>query len=65
MLWVQGMIGIAGAMKAGKKIDGLVVMNTAITAPKDGFKPTWFHSLSQVAVNGYNLRLLVVFCLEG
>ena len=30
-----GMIGIAGAMKAGKKIDGLVVMNTAITAPKD------------------------------
>ena len=42
------MIGIAGAMKAGKKIDGLVVMNTAITAPKDGFKPTWFHSLSQV-----------------
>ena len=43
-----GMIGIAGAMKAGKKIDGLVVMNTAITAPKDGFKPTWFHRLSQV-----------------
>lgn len=43
-----GMIGVAGAMIAGKKIDGLVVMNTAITAPKDGFKPTWFHSLSQV-----------------
>ena len=43
-----GMIGVAGAMKAGKKIDGLVVMNTAITAPKDGFKPTWFHNLSQV-----------------
>lgn len=43
-----GMIGIAGAMRAGKKIDGLVVMNTAITAPKDGFKPTWFHKLSQV-----------------
>ena len=43
-----GMIGIVGAMKAGKKIDGLVVMNTAITAPKDGFKPTWFHNLSQV-----------------
>ncbi len=43
-----GMIGIAGAMKAGKKIDGLVVMNTAITAPKDGFRPTWFHNLSQV-----------------
>ena len=43
-----GMIGIAGAMKAGKKSDGLVVMNTAITAPKDGFKPTWFHNLSQV-----------------
>ena len=43
-----GMIGIAGAMRAGKKIDGLVVMNTAITAPKDGFKPTWFHNLSQV-----------------
>ena len=45
-----GMIGIAGAMKAGKKIDGLIVMNTAITAPKDGFKPTWFHSLSQIPV---------------
>ena len=45
-----GMIGIAGAMKAGKKIDGLVVMNTAITAPKDGFKPTWFHSLSQMPI---------------
>jgi haloalkane dehalogenase len=43
-----GMIGLAGAIKAGKKIDGLVVMNTAITAPKDGFKPTWFHKLSQV-----------------
>jgi len=28
-----GMIGVAGAMKAGKKIDGLVVMNTAITVP--------------------------------
>jgi len=45
-----GMIGIAGAMKAGKKIDGLIVMNTAITAPKDGFKPTWFHSLSQIPI---------------
>ena len=43
-----GMIGVAGAMRAGKKIDGLIVMNTAITAPKDGFKPTWFHKLSQL-----------------
>jgi haloalkane dehalogenase len=45
-----GMIGVAGAMKAGKKIDGLIVMNTAITAPKDGFKPTWFHALSQFPI---------------
>jgi pimeloyl-ACP methyl ester carboxylesterase len=58
-----GMIGIAGAMKAGKKIDGLVVMNTAITAPKDGFKPTWFHNLSQVPLissalfRGFNFPL--------
>ena len=41
-----GMIGIAGAMKAGKKIDGLVVMNTAITAPKDGFKPVSYTHLT-------------------
>ena len=45
-----GMIGVAGAMKAGKKIDGLIVMNTAITAPKDGFNPTWFHALSQFPI---------------
>ena len=25
-------------------------MNTAITAPKDGFKPTWFHQLSQTPI---------------
>ena len=43
-----GMIGVAGAMRAGKKIDGLVIMNTSVTAPKDGFTPTWFHSLSQL-----------------
>ena len=54
-----GMIGIAGAMKAGKKIDGLIVMNTAITAPKDGFKPTWFHSLSQIPlVSDFLFRVL-------
>ena len=45
-----GMIGVAGAMRAGKKIDGLVIMNTSVTAPKDGFTPTWFHSLSQLPV---------------
>lgn len=45
-----GMIGIAGAMRAGKKINGLIVMNTAVTAPKDGFKPTWFHQLSQTPI---------------
>ncbi|HJO21252.1 MAG TPA: alpha/beta fold hydrolase, partial [Candidatus Marinimicrobia bacterium] len=33
-----GMIGVAGAIRAGKKIEGLIVLNTAITAPKDGFK---------------------------
>jgi cis-3-alkyl-4-acyloxetan-2-one decarboxylase len=43
-----GMIGVAGAIRAGKKIDGLVIMNTSVTAPKDGFTPTWFHSLSQL-----------------
>ena len=43
-----GMIGVAGAMKAGKKIDGLVIMNTCVTAPREGFKPTLFHSLSQL-----------------
>ena len=54
-----GMIGIAGAMKAGKKIDGLIVMNTAITAPKDGFKPTWFHNLSQIpVVSDFLFRIL-------
>ena len=45
-----GMIGVAGAMRAGKKIDGLVVMNTSLTAPKDGFNPTWFHGLSQAPI---------------
>jgi len=45
-----GMIGVAGAMRAGKKIDGLVVMNTSVTAPKDGFNPTWFHGLSQTPI---------------
>ena len=45
-----GMIGVAGAMRAGKKINGLVVMNTSVTAPKDGFNPTWFHNLSQMPI---------------
>ena len=45
-----GMIGVAGAMRAGKKINGLVVMNTSVTAPKDGFNPTWFHGLSQTPI---------------
>jgi|TARA_B110000196_G_scaffold283359_1_gene265220 haloalkane dehalogenase len=45
-----GMIGVAGAMRAGKKIDGLVVMNTSVTAPRDGFNPTWFHNLSQMPI---------------
>ena len=60
-----GMIGIAGAMKAGKKIDGLIVMNTAITAPKDGFKPTWFHSLSQIPVISDFLFRILNFPLSG
>ena len=41
------MIGIAGAMKAGKKIDGSS-NEYSNNCSKDGFKPTWFHSLSQV-----------------
>lgn len=45
-----GMIGVAGAIRAGKKIDGLVIMNTSVTAPKDGFNPTWFHNLSQMPI---------------
>jgi|TARA_B110000495_G_scaffold198617_1_gene210716 pimeloyl-ACP methyl ester carboxylesterase len=45
-----GMIGVAGAMRAGKKINGLVVMNTSVTAPRDGFNPTWFHNLSQMPI---------------
>jgi haloalkane dehalogenase len=45
-----GMIGVAGAMRAGKKINGLVVMNTSVTAPKYGFNPTWFHNLSQMPI---------------
>ena len=60
-----GMIGIAGAMKAGKKIDGLIVMNTAITAPKDGFKPTWFHSLSQIPLISDFLFRVLNFPLSG
>ena len=60
-----GMIGIAGAMKAGKKIDGLVVMNTAITAPKDGFKPTWFHSLSQIPIISDSLFRVLNFPLSA
>ena len=45
-----GMIGVAGAIRAGKKIDGIVVMNTSVTAPKEGFTPTWFHALSHIPI---------------
>jgi haloalkane dehalogenase len=66
-----GMIGVAGAMRAGKKIDGLVIMNTSVTAPKDGFTPTWFHSLSQLPVVSdllfrvFNFPLSVLKKFEG
>ena len=66
-----GMIGVAGAMRAGKKIDGLVIMNTSVTAPKDGFTPTWFHSLSQFPVISdllfrvFNFPLSVLKRFEG
>ena len=66
-----GMIGVAGAMRAGKKIDGLVIMNTSVTAPKDGFTPTWFHSLSQLPVISdllfrvFNFPLSVLKKFEG
>ena len=66
-----GMIGVAGAMRAGKKIDGLVIMNTSVTAPKDGFTPTWFHSLSQRPVISdllfrvFNFPLSVLKKFEG
>ena len=66
-----GMIGVAGAMRAGKKIDGLVVMNTSVTAPKDGFTPTWFHGLSQLPVISdllfrvFNFPLSVLKKFEG
>ena len=66
-----GMIGVAGAMRAGKKIDGLVIMNTSVTAPKDGFKPTWFHSLSQLPLISdllfrvFNFPLSVLKKFEG
>lgn len=66
-----GMIGVAGAMRAGKKIDGLVIMNTSVTAPKDGFTPTWFHSLSQLPLISdllfrvFNFPLSVLKKFEG
>ena len=66
-----GMIGVAGAMRAGKKIDGLVIMNTSVTAPKDGFTPTWFHGLSQLPVISdllfrvFNFPLSVLKKFEG
>jgi len=66
-----GMIGVAGAMRAGKKIDGLVIMNTSVTAPKDGFTPTWFHDLSQLPVISdllfrvFNFPLSVLKKFEG
>ena len=66
-----GMIGVAGAMRAGKKIDGLVIMNTSVTAPKDGFTPTWFHSLSQLPLISdllfrvFNFPLSVLKRFEG
>jgi len=66
-----GMIGVAGAIRAGKKIDGLVIMNTSVTAPKDGFTPTWFHSLSQLPVISdllfrvFNFPLSVLKKFEG
>ena len=62
---------VAGAIRAGKKIDGLVIMNTSVTAPKDGFTPTWFHSLSQLPVISdllfrvFNFPLSVLKKFEG
>lgn len=41
-----GPIGIRALSDRPKLMRGLVVMNTIIGPPKEGFKPTWFHRFS-------------------
>lgn len=47
-----GPIGLAGiiASEGRVKLDGLVVLNTALGPPKPGFRPTAFHRFSRVPV---------------
>lgn len=53
IMGVQDWGGPIGTLAAGAKpgrIKGAVVMNTGLTPPKPGFKPTAFHKLSQTPV---------------
>lgn len=45
-----GPIGGCAAADAGGRVTGLVVLNTALTPPKPGFRPTAFHRFARVPV---------------
>ena len=45
-----GPIGMLGVAEQLPVLKGLVVLNTTLRPPKPGFKPTWFHRLSQMPV---------------
>jgi cis-3-alkyl-4-acyloxetan-2-one decarboxylase len=45
-----GPIGLRALADRQHLLKGLVILNTAITPPRPGFKPTWFHRFSQMPV---------------
>ncbi|MCZ7587179.1 MAG: alpha/beta fold hydrolase [Deltaproteobacteria bacterium] len=45
-----GPIGVLGAVEAGLKPSGLVVLNTVLDAPREGFRPTPFHKFANAPI---------------
>ncbi|HDK45743.1 MAG TPA: alpha/beta fold hydrolase, partial [Actinobacteria bacterium] len=54
-----GAIGAGAFAKRPERLAGLVALNTVLSEPKPGFKPTWFHRFSRMPViSGFSFRLV-------
>lgn len=53
-----GAIGVGAMAQRADMLSGLVVLNTALTPPRHGFKPSWFHSLAATAAGDVMFRRL-------
>ena len=54
-----GPIGVGAFMERSDRLSGLVVMNTSLSEPKPGFRPTWFHRFGHTPlVSDFAFRVL-------